>query len=142
MASGVYNQFKYELMNKVMDLDSGGDTVKVALLDNSHAFDADDDGWASVSANEASGTGYTAGGQALSGQATSVDDTDDEGVWDATDIAWTTATITAYHAVIYDDTPTSPADPLICSIDFGGAKTATAGTFTIAWAAEGIINIG
>lgn len=138
MASGVYNNFKAELMNKSYDLGSGGDTIKVALLNNSHAFTAENDVWTDVSANEISGTGYTAGGATLANQAVSIDDTDDEGVFDGDDVAWTTATFTAYHAVVYDDTVT---DDLILSIDFGGAQTVTSGTFTIQWNSEGILNL-
>lgn len=140
MASGVYNQFKAEVMKGTYNLPS--DTIKCALLNNSHAFDADNDGWSSVSANEISGTGYTAGGTTLANVAVTADDTDDEGVFDADDAAWSSSSFTAYHAVIYDDTTTTPADALICSIDFGGAQTVTSGTFTIQWAAEGIVNIG
>jgi hypothetical protein len=140
MASGVYNSFKAELMNKVVDLE--GDVIKVALMNNSHSFTAENDGWANVSANEVSGTGYTAGGQALASKAVTTDDTDDEGVWDAANTTWDSSTITAYHAVIYDDSVTTPiADQLICSIDFGGAQSSSNGDFTIQWAAEGIINI-
>ena len=142
MASGIYNTFKAEIMKGTCNLASGGDTLKCGLLDNSHAFTAENDGWADVSANEISGTGYTAGGATLSSQAVSVDDTDDEGVFDAADTQWTTSTFSAYHAVVYDDTVTSPADILLCSIDFGGVQTVSAGTFTIQWASEGIINIG
>lgn len=141
MASGVYNQFKGELMNKVYDLEA--DTLKIILLNNSHSFNADHDGYSAVSANELSTAGgYTQNSKTLASGTVTVDDTDDEGVFDAADVAWTSASFTAYHAVIFDDTPTSPADPLVCSIDFGGAQTVTAGTFTIVWAAEGIINIG
>jgi hypothetical protein len=142
MASGIYNHFKGNVMGAVYNLANGGDTVKVALLNNTHAFTATNDAWADVSANQITGTGYTAGGATLANQAVSVDDVDNEGVFDADDVAWTAASFTAYHAVIYDDTPTTPvADPLIASIDFGGAQTVTAGTFTIQWDAEGIINI-
>ena len=140
MASGIYNQFKAEIMKKTIDLVN--DTVKVALLSNSHAFDADNDGWASVSANElASGSGYTTGGATLGSKTVTANDSTDKGVFDAADTSWTTATFTAYHAVIYDDTPSSPADPLIASIDFGGAKTVASGTFTITWHADGILSI-
>jgi len=139
MASGTYNQFKTELMNGTYQLAS--DTIKAALLDSSHTFDADNVGWASVSANEISGTGYTTGGETLTSTTTSQDDTDDEGVFDAADVSWDSATFSASHAVLYDDTTTSPADALICSIDFGGSQSVAGGTFTIQWATEGIINI-
>lgn len=140
MASGIYNQFKAEVMKKTLDLVN--DTVKVSLMTTSHAFDADNDGWSSVSANELSTAGgYTAGGATLGSKTVTADDTNDKGVFDAADTAWTTATFTAYHAVIWDDTPTSPADPLIASIDFGGAKSVSSGTFTILWHANGIFDI-
>lgn len=134
MASGVYNRFKANLMNKEIDLEA--DTIKVALLDNSHSFTATHNTWSQVSANEISGTGYTTGGATLANKAVTQAATTK---WDADDTAWTTATITAYHAVIYDDTMTN--DDLIASIDFGGAQTVTAATFTIQWHANGIITL-
>jgi len=133
MASGIYNRFKANLMNKVVDLE--GDTIKVALLDDSHAFSATDNVWGDVSANEISGTGYTAGGATLGTKAVTQAATTK---WDAADTEWTSATFTAYHAVIYDTTATSN---LIASIDFGGAKTVSSGTFTIIWDGDGIITL-
>lgn len=135
MASGVYNRFKANLMNKVVDLEA--DTIKVALYDNSHAFTAADTDYTTT--NElATANGYTQGGATLSGQAVTEAATTK---WDATDVQWTAtgAGFTAYHAVIYDSTA---GDDLICSIDFGGAKTASGGgTFTIVWDAAGIITL-
>lgn len=139
MASGVYNEFKGELMNATYDLEA--DTVYCALMDGVHAFNPDANGWAAISANEITGTGYVANGDQLTTPVVTIDDTDDEGVFDADDSQWTGATFSADHAVIWDDTPVTPADPLVCSIDFGGSQSVTAGTFTIQWAAEGIINI-
>jgi len=141
MASGIYTSFKTALLSGEVDLASGGDTIKVALLDNSHGFTATDDSWSDVSANELAASGnYSTGGATLAGQAVSEDST--VGKWDATDTTWSSATFTAYHAVIYDDTTTSPtADQLICSIDFGGAETVASGTFTIEWDATGIIRL-
>lgn len=134
MASGIYNRFKANLMNKIIDMEA--DTIKCMLLDNSHAFSAGDNVIGDVSANEISGTGYTAGGATLAGKAVTQAATTK---FDATDTAWTTATFTAYHAVLYDDTIAT--DDLICSIDFGAAKTVTAGTFTIQWHVDGIITL-
>ena len=134
MVSGIYNRFKANLMNKEIDLEL--DTLKVALMNNTHAFTATNNTWADVSANEVSGTGYTAGGQALANKAVIQAATTK---FDADDIEWTTATLTAYHAVIYDDTMTG--DDLINSIDFGGAQTVTAANIKIVWHADGIIAI-
>ena len=134
MASGVYNRFKANLMNKVVDLEA--DTIKVALLNNSHSFTAGDNTWSQVSANElANGNGYTTGGATLASMVVTQAATTS---WDAADVSWTTATFTAYHAVIYD---TTASDNLICSIDFGGAQSVASGTFTIQWNASGIITL-
>lgn len=134
MASGIYDRFKANLFNKIVDLEA--DTVKVMLLNNSHSFTSTNNVIGDVSANEISGTGYTAGGATLAGKAVTQGATTK---WDATDVQWTTATFTAYHAVIYDDTVAT--DDLICSIDFGGAKSVSAGTFKIQWHVNGIVTL-
>ena len=132
MASGIYNRFKANLMNGVVDLEA--DTINVALYDNSHAFTATDTDYTTTNELATAG-GYTQGGQALAGKAVTEAATT---YWDATDASWTSATFTAYHAVIYDVTA---SNDLICSIDFGGAQTVTSGTFTIQWHANGIISL-
>jgi len=48
---------------------------------------------------------------------------------DFADLSFTSATITAYGAMIYNNT--AAGDPSVCILDFGGAKTSTSGTFTI-----------
>ena len=126
-------------MKGSVNLDSGGDTIKVALMDDNHSFSADDNTWSDVSANEISGTGYTAGGETLSNQSVTQDDTNDKAVFDADDVSWSNATFTAYHAVLYDDSLTN--DDLICSIDFGEGKSVSNGTFTIQWDSSGIITL-
>jgi len=124
MASGIYDVFKGDLMEKQVDIGDGGDTIQVALLDDSHSFTSSDATWSDVNANEISGTGYTASGATLAGQTVTEGATTK---FDGTDTTWTTASFTAYS--------------LICSIDFGGAKTVSAGTFTIQWNANGIITL-
>jgi hypothetical protein len=138
MASGIYNTFKAELMKGTFNLGTSGDTIKVALMTTTHAFTSTHDAWANVSANEVTGTGYTAGGQALANQAVTVDDANNRGKWDADDLTWANSTITAYHAVIYD---TSASNYLIGSIDFGGAQSSSSGNFIIQWDTDGIINL-
>lgn len=137
MASGMYNRFKANLMNKEIDLGDGGDTIKVMLMDNVHAFTAAHNQKSEIVANELAAEGnYVAGGATLAGQTVT------QGAstkWDGTDVEWTTATFTAYHAVIYDDTLAN--DDLIGSIDFGGAKSVSAGTFKIQWHTNGIVTL-
>ena len=132
MASGIYNRFKANLMNKEVDLEA--DTIRVALYNSSHAYTATDNVYTVT--NEITGTGYTAGGAALASKAVTQAATTK---FDAADISWTTATFTAAHAVIYDDTHAT--NDLLCSIDFGGNQTVTSGTFTIQWHADGIITL-
>ncbi len=138
MADVMYQRFMANLMDKLVDLGSGGDTIKVALMATGHsASTAADNAWADVSANEMAGTGYSAGGATLAGQTVT------QGVsakFDGTDSVWTTSTFSAYYAVLYDDT--LAGDDLICSFDLGGVQTVTAGTFTINWNAAGIIILG
>jgi hypothetical protein len=134
MASGIYNCFKGDCFEKQVNLGTGGDTIKVALYDNSHAFTATDTVYTSTNELATAG-GYTQGGATLANQSVTTGATTK---FDGDDTAWTTATFTAYHAVIYDSTNTSS---LICSIDFGGAKTVASGTFTISWNAAGIITL-
>lgn len=139
MADVIFNSFKMKIMNGSIDLDT--DTIKVALVTSTYTPNQDTHVFFSDVTNEVTGTGYTAGGAALAGKAVTQDDTDNEGVFDANDVSWTTATITARAAVLYKDTGTGSTSPLICYIDFGADKVSTAGTFTIAWNAEGILNL-
>lgn len=140
MASLVYNSFKKKIMDGSIDLDT--DTIKIALVTSSYTPSADnDDFWDDVSANEVAASGtYSAGGATLT-VTISQDNTDDEGVFDATDVSWTTATITARYAVIYKSTGVAGTSPLVCLIDFGGNQTSSGGTFAITFAAEGILNL-
>jgi len=135
MASGIYTSFKEYAGDATVDLDTH--TFKVALLGTTHSFSAANTVWADVSANEITGTGYTAGGTTLASVTWAASGTSLK--WDAADSSWASASFTAYHAVIYDDSHGS--DALVCSIDFSGAQTVSAGTFTIQWNADGILLI-
>jgi len=134
-----YNSYKKLLLDK--SIDHTNDTIKVALCTSSYTPNIDTHDFFDDITNEVSGTGYTAGGATLAGKATSVDTTDNEGVFDATDVSLTTASITARYAIIYKSTGVSSTSPLICYIDLGENKTSVASTFGITWNAEGIINI-
>lgn len=139
MADVIYNNFKKLIMNGGIDLDT--DTIKVALVTSSYTPDQDTHDFFDDVTNEVSGTGYTAGGASLANKAVTADNTDNEGVFDADDVSWTTSTITARGAVIYKSTGTASTSALIAYLDFTTDKVSTAGTFTIAWNAEGILNL-
>lgn len=139
MADVIYNAFKKNIMNGSIDLDT--DTIKVALVTSSYTPNQDTDDMFDDVTNEVSGTGYTAGGASLANKTVTQDNTDNEGVFDADDVTWSTSTITARAAVVYKSTGTASTSPLICYIDFGSDKISTAGNFIIAWNAEGIVNL-
>lgn len=138
MADVIYNSFKKKIMDGSIDLDT--DTIKVALVTSAYTPDQDAHDFFDDVTNEVTGTGYTAGGASLANKAVTADNTDNEGVFDADDTVWSTSTITARGAVIYKSTGTASTSALICYLDFGSDKVSTAGTFTIAWNAEGILN--
>lgn len=140
MASVIYNSFKRDIMNGSIDLDT--DTIKVMLVTSTYTPDPDTHTKRSDITNEVSGTGYTAAGETLANKAVTADNTDNEGVFDADDVAWSSSTITARGAVLYKARGgASSADELIAYVDFSTDYTSTAGTFTIAWNSEGILNL-
>lgn len=143
MAQGIYNRFKEEVMEGAHDLLT--DNIRVALLNSTHAFDPDaatNDSWSEVSANEVSGTGYSAGGELLGTKTVTVDDANDRGAFDAADTTWGSSTITARYAVVYNDSATTPtADCLIACYDFSTDQESASGNFTLQYAAAGLILI-
>jgi hypothetical protein len=119
--------FKVELMQAVHNFTTGtGNTFKLALYDNSASFTAATTAYTATNEVAASGS-YTAGGGTLTNVTPTSSGT--TAFTDFADLSFTSATITAYGAMIYNDTPVS--NPSVCILDFGGAKTSTAGTFTI-----------
>jgi len=138
MADVVFNSFKQYIMDGTIDLDT--DTIKVALMTNAFTPNIDTHHfWSDVSANEASGSGYTAGGQALTTKAVATDDTNDRGTFDADDPSWASTTITARYAIIYKDTGVAATSPLIGCWDFGSDQSSSNGTFTINVNSVGIL---
>lgn len=140
MADVIYNSFKAYIMDGSIDLDT--DTIDVMLVTSSYTPDQDLHEDKADVTNEVSGTGYTAGGQALASKAVTIDDTDNEGVFDAADVTWSSSTITARGAVIYKDTGTAATSLLVCYLDFTSDQSSSAGDFTIQWNSEGILNLG
>lgn len=139
MANVIYNSFKKKIMDGSIDLDT--DTIKVALVTSSYTPDQDAHDFFNDVTNEVSATGYTAGGATLANKAVTQDNTDNEGVFDADDVTWSSSSIVARGAVIYKDTGSAATSPLIAYIDFGSDQTSSSGDFTISWNSEGIINL-
>lgn len=119
--------FKKELMQGVHNFtNSTGDSFKLALYDNSATFNAGTTAYTSTNEVSASGS-YTAGGGTLTNVTPTTSGT--TAYTDFADLKFTSATITAYGALIYNDT--AVGDPSVIVLDFGGAKTSTSGDFTI-----------
>ena len=135
--TALYTKFPAKALNGEIDFDT--DTIKVALVTSSYTPDQDaHDYWDDVSANEASGTGYTAGGATLGSKTVTQDSATNKQTFDAADVSWTSSTVTARYAVIYKSTGTASTSPLIGYVDFGSNQSSSSGTFSIAWNASGI----
>lgn len=142
MANVVVNKFKKNSMTASIDL-TAVDTLKCALINNiwgvsSTTEIADVQSFSAISSLwETSGINYTAGGAVLSGTTVTEDDSGDKSIFDADNVVWGAATVSAYGACIYRISDSLP----ICFVDFSGVKTSTAGDFTIEWAANGIVTL-
>jgi hypothetical protein len=119
--------FKVELMQGIHNFTaSTGNTFKLAMYDNNASFTAATTAYTNTNEVANSGT-YSAGGGALTNVTPTSSGT--TAFTDFADLSFTSATITAYGAMIYNDS--AAGDPSVCILDFGGAKTSTNGTFTI-----------
>ena len=116
------NVFKEDLMDTTANLEAN--TLKVALFDNTATLSSATTAYAI--ANEATGTGYTAGGEAITGAAVTLDGS--TAIFDCDNVSWANATISAQAAVIYNNSFSNAA---IAVLDFGSVKTSTNGTFEI-----------
>jgi hypothetical protein len=134
ISQAMCTSFKKELLEAVHNFkNSGGDTFKIALYTSSASLGATTTAYSAT--NEISGTGYTAGGNTLTRVDPSSSGT--TGFTDFADTTWSSATITARGALIYNDTD---SDKAVAVLDFGADKTATAGDFTIQFPAADASN--
>lgn len=141
MASKLYGNFVAKSFNKEIDWNS--DTIKVALLSNAYTPDQDaHDYFDDVASFEVTGTGYTAGGSTLANATNTYNAATNVIVLDADDVTWSSSTITARYAVIYDASPaTNATRPLIGYVDFGSDQSSSNGNFTITWDSTGIVRV-
>tara|TARA_R110002126_G_scaffold43614_2_gene125129 strand:+ start:693 stop:1100 length:408 start_codon:yes stop_codon:yes gene_type:complete len=118
------SSFKTDILGGVQDLDT--DVLKIALYTSAASLNASTTAYSSTNEVSSSGTGYTAGGNTLAGATISLDGT--TAVVDFSDTTWTSATITARGALIYNSSKSNKA---IAVLDFGADKSSTNGNFTI-----------
>ena len=127
--------FKIELLEAVHNFkNSGGSTFKLAMYTNSASFTAATTAY--PPSNEVSGTGYSAGGGTL----TRVDPTSSgtTGFTDFADLTFSSSTITARGALIYNDS--ASGDPSVVVLDFGSDKSSSSGDFTVQFPAADASN--
>ena len=127
--------FKKELLEGVHNFkNSGGSTFKLALYTNSASFTAATTAY--TTSNEVSGTGYSAGGGTL----TRIDPTTSSttGFTDFADLTFSSSTITARGALIYNDS--ASGEPSVVVLDFGSDKSSSSGDFTVQFPAADASN--
>lgn len=142
-----HNSPRLAYSQAINDLDSSTNVVNCALLDRNHSPSvAYDQYWADVNADEitntsASDTGYTAGGQELTTKSLIHDDSASVIRFNADDVSWSSSTIDAGYAVVYDDTGDATTSALIVLVDFGTELSTSGGLFEIRWDSNGIMEI-
>jgi len=122
ITTAMCTSFKQELLEAEHDFTA--DTFKLALFTSSASLDATTTAYATT--NEVSGTGYTAGGATLTVVAPTTSGT--TAFVDFNDVSFSSATITARGALIYNSSKSNKA---VAVYDFGADQSATNATFTV-----------
>jgi hypothetical protein len=146
MAHLVLNYAKHALLTGSINLQdvTGANSIYCALINSSAVTDLNVDTHRFfgdvIGTFSCSGAGYGTAGLVLSSPLVSVDTTNNYGALTASNMLWPNVTVTARGAILYQSTGSGlDADPMICFIDFGADKSVTAGSFTIQWAAAGVL---
>ena len=127
--------FKQEILEaKHNFLNSGGSTFQIALYTSSASLDASTTAY--TTSNEVSGTNYTAKGNTLTRVDPSTSGT--TALTDFSDTTWSSSTITARGAMIFNDS--ASGDPSVLILNFGSDKASSSGDFTIAFPAADASN--
>ena len=148
ITTAMATSFKSELLQGIHKFHNGsgggtttttgtGNTFKIALYTSSATMSASTTAYATT--NEVSGTGYTAAGNTL----TNVDPTTSgtTALTDFADSTWSSSSITARGALIYNSSTTAgSANRAVAILDFGADKTSTSGDFTIQFPAADASN--
>jgi hypothetical protein len=132
--------FLEALANKEIDL--ADDTLKAMICTSTYVPNLDTHKYKSSVTNEITGTGYTAGGQTLTGVTWTYNTSTNLWTLDAVDPSWAASTLTGRVVVVYDSTPGSDATrPIIGSGVFDADVSSSAGPFTVQWGAGGLFTV-
>ena len=127
ITQAIANSFKKQLLEGDQNFKSSGvDVFKLALYTSSATLNSATTSF--TTGNEVSSANYTSGGDKLTGQNTSI--ASGVAIVDFANLSFTGVTLTARGALIYN-TSSAVTNASVAVLDFGGDKTATAGTFTI-----------
>jgi len=139
ITQAVCTSFKQELLQGIHNFTSGsgggtttstgsGNSFKIALFTSSASLGAGTTAYSS--SNEASGTGYTSGGAALTNVTPTTSST--TALTDFADVTWSSSTVTARGALIYNSSTTAgSANRAVIVLNFGADKSSSSGDFTI-----------
>jgi hypothetical protein len=126
MANVIPTSFKSELLSGTHNFANGGNSFKLALYTDITGFSASSTAYSTTNEVSATGTSYTTAGQALDSQAVATSGT--TAYVDFADETFSSVTLSATGALIYNDTN---SDKACLVLDFGGTKTATNGDFVV-----------
>ena len=139
ISQALCTSFKQELLQGIHNFTNGsgggtttstgsGNTFKIALFTSSASLGASTTAYAD--SNQASGTGYTAGGNTLTNVTPTTSST--TALTDFADTTWSSSSITARGALIYNSSTTAgSANRAVAVLDFGSDKSSSSGDFTI-----------
>lgn len=137
ITTAMCSSFKQELLGGVHDLDT--DTLKLALIKASPTgtYGAATTNYSDVTGNsdEASGSGYSAGGGTLDSPVITLSGT--TAFVDFADEAFSNVTVSADGCIIYNSSQSNKA---IAVFDFGGTVSATSGTLTVQFPTQDATN--
>jgi hypothetical protein len=138
-AAHLYDNFQAGMI--AGKINPSSDTLNIALCTSSYTPNQGSDTfWSTPQANEVSGTGYTAGGQALTSTSWTLNTGTNVWTYTAANPQWSGATLTAAKAVVYDVTSGAAASSryLVGWIDFGGNVSPSNQTLIITPNASGL----
>ena len=150
ITTAMCTSFKSELLQGIHNFHNGsgggtttttgtGNTFKIALYTSSATLAATTTAYATTNEVSATGTNYTAGGNTLANVDPATSGT--TAYTDFDDTTWSSSTITARGALIYNSSTTAgSANRAVCALDFGADKTSTSGDFTIAFPTDDASN--
>jgi len=111
------------------------------LVTSDYTFDQDLHEFQDDITNEASGSGYTAGGTGINNKSVTVDTANDLAYFDGDNTFWNNVSITFRGVVLYKDTGTPSTSPLICFLDYEEGLEFTNDDLTLVWQSDGIFQL-